>query len=1052
MKNWLFSLFVICSILGFGQKIPLEKFKGMNMRSIGPATTSGRVTAIDAVDRPGGYILAGTASGGLWKSTSGGVSWFPVFDDQTVIGIGAVKISPKTADVIWVGTGEGNPRNSQTSGKGIYKSLDAGKTWKLMGLEETKTIHRICINSFDHNVVYAAATGSAWGPNSERGVFKTTDGGSTWKKILFVNDSIGCADLIMDSQNPDKLFAAMWHYGRQPWFFNSGGNQGGLYVSVNGGQDWKKLGEKEGLPSGKIGRIGIAIAPSNSNIVYALIEAEKTALYKSVDGGSNWFMVTDKGVSDRPFYYHEFYVDPSNENHLIYLHSTVTESIDGGKTWSTLLPYYGVHPDHHAFWWSSSNPLWMIEGNDGGLNMSRDGGKNWQFAENLPLGQFYHVNYDMQMPYNVYGGLQDNGSWKGPAYSTNYGGIVDGEWREIMFGDGFDCAVIPNDPRYVYAMSQGGELSLVDTQTGESFYAKPVRHDSTQLRFNWNAALAVTEKGVYFGSQFLHFSSDRGNTWSLLSSDLTTNDKSKQKSKESGGLTIDATSAENYCTILSIAPNPLNEDVIWVGTDDGNLQLTMDRGKSWMNLSLRIKDMPEGAWIPQIVPGHRSQGEAFVVVNNYRKNDWKPYLFYTNDFGKSWKNIVSDKSVSGHCLSIAQDSKATNLLFLGTEHGLYVSIDNGENWTKWTNDYPSVATQDLKIHPRENDLIIGTFGRAIFILDDITPLRKLAQEGLKLVDKSLVALENPEGYLFAMNRPAGQRFPADGSYAGENRNYGIRLNYFLKLEEEKRDKEKKDEKENKDKQKEKLKDKKVKISILSLLGDTLRVFKHEPDTGFNCVFWYGDTNGFNWPSRKEKEDKEIPGGGFGVEPGKYKVVFSFNEFKDSSFVEVKYDPRLDFSIAAWRKGKLEYEQLRKQIERVNAVINGIRENKKLIENYKSILTFVNDSLKKEVIQGSDSLLKSMTKLESVIFSPEDWTGIRDESEFLMSDIYQAMGYISLAYHSYGGNGVRAFEILLERVGKLVTDYNTFLEKELNPWMVKTKNIQPIWGAEPKKVE
>ncbi len=1026
------------------------------MRSIGPATTSGRVTAIDAVDQPNGYILAGTASGGLWKSTSGGISWSPIFDDQPIIGIGAVKISPKTSDVIWVGTGEGNPRNSQTSGKGIYKSLDAGKTWKCMGLEETKTIHRICINAFDHNVVYAGATGSAWGPNADRGVFKTNDGGLTWKKVLYLNDSVGCADLVMDPGNPDKLFAAMWHYGRQPWFFNSGGSNGGLYMTVNGGQDWKKLGEKEGLPEGKIGRIGIAVAPSNPKVVYAMIESEKTALYKSVDGGFSWQMVTDKGVSDRPFYYHEFYVDPSNENHLIYLHSTVTESIDGGSTWTTLLPYYGVHPDHHALWWSKSNPNFIIDGNDGGLNISRDGGRNWQFAENLPLGQFYHINYDMQLPYNIYGGMQDNGTWKGPAYALNYGGIVDGDWREIMFGDGFDCAVLPDNPRYAYAMSQGGEVSLVDTQTGEMYYTKPVKSDTVNLRFNWNAALAVTNKGVYYGSQFVHFSSDRGNTWKAISGDLTTNDRTKQNGKNSGGLTIDATSAENYCTILCIAPHSKNEDVIWVGTDDGNVQLTRDGGKNWINLTPSIKGMPAGAWVPQIVPGHRSEGEAFVVVNNYRRNDWKPYLFYTSDFGKTWKNIVNEKAIAGHCLSIAQDFIAHQLLFLGTEHGLYVSIDNGTNWTKWTHDYPSVATQDLKIHPRESDLIIGTFGRAAFILDDISPLRKLAQEGLVMLDKPLKAFENPEGYLFAMNRPVGQRFPADGAYAGENRYGNMRLSYFLKIEKEQKDKpkdEKKNTSDSKDKKEDKKeKDKKVKVMILSLAGDTMRVFKHEPDTGYNVIRWSGDTNGFEWPSREERESKDIPGGGYPVAPGVYKVVFQFNEWRDSSTVEVKYDPRLDFSPANWRKGKGEFEQMEKQVERVNGVINGLRDNRKLIENTKSILTFVADSLKKEVLALSDSLAKSMSKIEGVVFAPEDWKGIRDESEFLMSDIYNAMGFISAPHHAYAGNGVRAQDILVERVNKLVADYNVFLEKELKPWLDKAKVLQPAWGKEPKRIE
>jgi photosystem II stability/assembly factor-like uncharacterized protein len=1027
------------------QKV-LNQFKNLNMRSIGPAVTSGRVTAIDAIDAPGGYILAGTASGGLWKSENEGITWLPIFDDQDVIGIGSVKIAPSNSDVIWVGTGEGNPRNSQTSGKGIYRSGDAGKTWELKGLENTKTIHRLCVHQQNAEIVYAGAVGSAWGPNPDRGVFKTMDGGNTWNKILFINDSVGCADLVMDPNNSEKLFAAMWQYGREPWFFNSGGSNSGLYMTIDGGKKWKKLGEKEGLPSGKIGRIGIAIAPSNSKVVYAMIESETTALYRSDDGGANWRLVNKEDVDDRPFYYHEFYVDPKNENHLIYLHSTVTESIDGGKTWQTMLPYWGVHPDHHAFWWSKSNPLFMIEGNDGGLNTSRDGGKNWHFAGNLPLGQFYHINFDLETPYNVYGGMQDNGSWKGPAYVWQEGGIIDADWREMLFGDGFDVVPVPNNSRYLFAQYQGGEVNRVDTYTGESEYCKPLSNDTTKLRFNWNAGINANSRGLYFGSQFLHFSTDLGKSWSIISPDLTTNNKEKQKAYNSGGLTIDATSAENYCTILCISPSEKNNEVIWVGTDDGQVQLTRDHGKTWTNTTALIKGMPKEAWVPMIVTSNANEGEAFVVANNYRKNDWKPYLFHTKDFGKTWTSLVNEKSVSGHCLSVAQDPIAHNLLFLGTEHGLYVSFDYGKNWEKWKEGYPSVATQDLKIHPIEHDLVIGTFGRAAYVLDDIRPLRTYAQSAEAFKNK-IKALPNPVAYQVETLRPRGQRFGADSYYQGDNRTTAARLNVYVNLPEKKDDKsDKKEEKPKVDN------DGKVKVVILDAKRDTIRTFNHKPDSALNIIYWGMEPNGFDWPRRKEREDKEKPGGMVSVPPGKYTVIFEYDKVKDSSEVEIRFDPRLVFNTNAYNKAKREEAQLKNSVERASKVMEGIRECRKIMEAYKNSWVFVEDSLKKTVLAEADSVTKKLNDIEQMLFSPEGQKGIRDDSKYIISDLYNASGYVSQGSVESGSNAQRALDIADQRTKQLSSAFNEFLEKSWTPWRATADKIEIKKGKTVEPVE
>ncbi len=552
MKNLtLLALFI--SFITFSQQFDTEKFKNIKTRAIGPAGMSGRVTSVDVVNDNRDIIYVGTASGGLWKSESGGIDWSPIFDDQAVASIGAVAIQQSNPDVIWVGTGEGNPRNSLTGGYGLYKSLDAGKTWSLVGLEKTRNIHKIIIDKDNPNNVYVGAIGSPWGEHPERGVFKTTDGGKTWEKTLFVNSKTGCADLVVDPKNPNKIIAAMWEHRRKPWTFNSGGEGSGIYITYDGAENWKKLTDENGLPKGNLGRIGLAIAPSNPKIVYALVEAKKNALYKSEDGGENWKMVNDKssgrgpdGIGNRPFYYSDVYVDPINENRVYSVFTYVNVSEDGGKSFKQLMPAYntseGVHPDHHAWWIHPEDPGFMIDGNDGGLNITHDRGKTWRFVENLPVAQFYHISVDMEFPYNVYGGMQDNGSWIGPAYVLKAQGIRNSYWQELMFGDGFDVIPDPKDSRYGYSMSQQGYVGRYDRKTGRTKMIRPTHPNADiKLRFNWNSAIAMNPKDnetIYFGSQFVHKSTNKGYTWKIISPDLTTNNKDKQKQHESGGITM----------------------------------------------------------------------------------------------------------------------------------------------------------------------------------------------------------------------------------------------------------------------------------------------------------------------------------------------------------------------------------------------------------------------------------------------------------------------------------------------------------------------------------
>jgi photosystem II stability/assembly factor-like uncharacterized protein len=511
MKNILSLLIIIFSLNSSAQEFSMELLKNKTPRNIGPGGMSGRVTSIDVVHSNPDIMFSGTASGGLWKSTSGGIKWTPIFENEATASIGAIAIQQSNPSVIWVGTGEGNPRNSLNGGYGIYKSLDGGKNWLLMGLEKTRHIHRVIIHPTNPDIVYAAAIGSPWGEHKERGVYKTINGGETWTKILYTNPKSGAADLVMDPQNPNKLVAAMWEHKRDPWFFSSGGEGSGMYITYDGGETWKQKTSEEGLPSGELGRIGIAIAENKPEIIYALIEANKNGLYKSMDGGDTWKLVSENmdEIGNRPFYYAEIYVDPQNENRLFSIFTYVNVSEDGGKSFNQLMPAYGVsngiHPDHHAWWIHPTNGNFMVDGNDGGMNITKDGGSTWRFIGNLPVAQFYHINVDNDIPYNVYGGMQDNGSWRGPAYIWRSQGIRNSYWQEISFGDGFDVIPDKDDSRYGWTMSQQGFVSRYDWKTGNNYSVRPTHPEpEINLRFNWNAAINIDpneNNTIYFGSQ-----------------------------------------------------------------------------------------------------------------------------------------------------------------------------------------------------------------------------------------------------------------------------------------------------------------------------------------------------------------------------------------------------------------------------------------------------------------------------------------------------------------------------------------------------------------------
>lgn len=1067
IKCLLYMMF-LC-LLAQAQDFEKDLLEKINIRNIGPAGMSGRVTAIDVVLSDQDKIYIGSASGGVWLSENGGISWKPIFDEAATQSIGSIKINQNNPDEIWVGTGEGNPRNSHNSGAGIYKSIDGGKTWELMGLEKTKIIHRIVINKDNPDIVYAGAMGSAWGDSKHRGVYQTTNGGKTWDKILYVDERTGVADMIVDPVNPNKIFVAMWDFRRTPWDFVSGGEGSGLYHTLDGGKNWTRAEEDDGMPKGILGRIGIAQSKSKPNILYALIEAKENGLYKSTDGGKKWNLVSTKNIGNRPFYYAELYVDPQNENRIFNIYTYVSRSEDGGKTFKTIADYgNSVHPDHHAFWISPDNPEYIIDGNDGGLNISRDGGDTWRFVENLPIGQFYHVNVDNDFPYNVYGGMQDNGSWAGPGFALKAGGITNSDWQELYFGDGFDVSPLPSDSRYGYAMSQGGNVAFYDRVTGHNKFVKPVIEDTLRLRYHWNAAIAqdpFNDCGVYFGSQFVHYSKDCGESWETISPDLTTNNPEKQKQDKSGGLTLDATFAENHTTILCIEPNPNKEGEIWVGTDDGRLQHSVNGGQNWTDVYSKLPGAPANGWIAQVKVSKINADELFVVINNYRTNDWSAYLYHSNNGGASFRRIVNDRNVDGFVCSVLQDPENENLIFLGTDVGLYFSLDHGSNWTKWPKGFPSVQVRDLAFNQAHDDLVIGTFGRAFWVLDDVETLRALSDDN-SLIDKDLAILSAAEGYQVSYRSYQGVRFVAQGDFSGDNKSMSAAIPVWKKPKSKdemkdkpagkkgKKGKKKKGGKDDemKDKKgdgkgKDKGKDgkKKTKVYVIDSVGDTIRTLSPKLKDGLNYVYWGLDQKGERGPSRSDRSgpfsDRE-PGGVTAV-PGTYKVVLEDGQMKDSTTVEVKFDPRREVSQSDLAKKAETQKAYNKKVKAVKQSFDQLKEAKKTIKLVDNMMINQVDSTKQEITKLGKTLNSKIDSLMNLFNDPEGLKGIQRNPNTVSAQMWPTRNYINASDGAPTANAQTQIDKFHNKASDAIDAVNQFFASEWQDYQAKVKAIPPM---------
>ncbi|MDA8019574.1 MAG: glycosyl hydrolase [Thermoanaerobaculia bacterium] len=849
-------------------------FGALEARAIGPARMSGRISSIDAVASQPIQVWVGTASGGVWKSTDGGITFSAVFDEHTQ-SAGVVRIDPTDPDTVWVGTGEPWVRNSVSYGDGVYKTTDGGETWQHVGLAASERIGAIRIHPENGDVVWVCSLGPLWSAGGERGVYKTTDGGETWNLVLEVDEDTGCADLDVDPQVPDVVYAAMWQFRRSAHFFTSGGPGSGLYRSVDGGETWTQLAD--GLPEGDLGRIAVAVAPSRPSTVYATVESETTALYRSDDMGSTWKqMNSSQNVQMRPFYFSELVVDPRDHMRVYKPGFILTSSIDGGKSFSSLFGggFTGtVHPDHHALWIHPENPEQLILGTDGGVYVSENRASSWRHVKGLPVSQFYHVAYDLEWPYNVYGGLQDNGSWKGPSRAA--GGITNANWKSIGFGDGFWAFPHPEDPNTIFAEFQGGQLLRVDDTTGAVKRISPAKDSGDEkLRFNWNTPLVLSPndpKTLYVGSQYVHRSMDRGETWEIISPDLTTDDPAKQRQSESGGITVDNTTAENHTTIYSIAESPKNAELIWAGTDDGNLQISRDGGATWTNVASNAwaadPAVPEGTWVSWVHPSDHDEATAFVTFDGHWSGDMATHVYRTTDYGQTWTSLGAE-TLDGWAHCVVQDSVNPNLLFLGTERGLYISLDGGASWARYEAGVPPVAVHEIRIHPREHDLILGTHGRGVYILDDITALRDLT---LEKIEQNVVLLPSRPAPQVVTNQL--QDFGADDEFVGRNPPEAAWVTYYLKKRHLFGD---------------------LKLEIYDQAGEKITEIPGGKRVGLNRVVWPMRLD----PPKLPKASNLVPAFlGPRVPEGKYKVKLIKGKETLEGEVELVPDPRLPYPEA-----------------------------------------------------------------------------------------------------------------------------------------------------------
>ncbi|MDZ7359101.1 MAG: hypothetical protein ONB46_00025 [candidate division KSB1 bacterium] len=1005
-------------------------FGKLEWRSIGPANMGGRTTDVEGVPGNPNVVYVATASGGLWKTTNGGMNWTPIFERQNTISIGDIALEPNNPDVIYVGTGESNTRNSVSFGDGVYKSTDGGKTWQHLGLKDSERISRIVINPLNPNMVYVGALGHAYGPNEERGVFMSTDAGKTWQKTLYIDNKHGVADLDIDPSNPNILYAGMWHFERKPWTHTSGSENGGVFKSVDGGRTWTKL--TNGLPK-LLGRIGVKVAPSNPNVVYVMVESKEGALYRSNNRGESFRMVSKESsqIVSRGFYYTDLRVDPTDENRVYAIASRLSVSIDGGKTFRRISNR--THGDYHTLWIDPQNPNRIWQGQDGGIAVSYDRGENWEVVNNIPLGQFYQLFADNRQPfYYLAGGLQDNGTWTGPS-RVREGGIVNAHWRTVSGGDGYFAIIHPNDPDLYLSESQGGNVVRTDMRLAEQQVAviQPRRNDGgpvkdLKYRFNWNTPLVLSPfdaNTVYCGSQFVLKSTDFGKTWNVISPDLTTNDPEKQK--DAGGpVWTENTTAEYHCTIISLAESPIKVGMIWVGTDDGNLQMTADGGKTWTNLTRNVAGIPAFSPVSHVEPSRTSTEVAYIAFDRHMFDDFRPHIFKTVDGGKTWKNISGNLPEKAYVHVVREDPKNTNLIYAGTELGVFASYTGGGNWVALNlKNLPTVAVHEILVHPRENDLILATHGRSIYIFDDATPIQQMSPE---LTNLAMHMFDIRPALRYATAGGFGGFGSGNHIFVGPNPQYGALVTYYLK--------DKPDDKTT------------VKMEILDASGKVIREMKEIPkNKGLNRTAWdlrHDPAKPRRPPTDEEREMQQFFGGGRGPQalPGRYTVRLTVGDKTLEKPVEVRLDPLLNVPLADLQLQAQHTLALRDMQTSVNEALKWLDGTKEQLEGIqkrvKDAMPETPEDLKKamsENLQQVETLSKKLARPPDVptyMLGPQ----LVERLGNLFGGIDRTNAAPTIYQQEY-------FKELQAEFAEKMTEFNAFVENavpKLNETLVKHK--------------
>ncbi|MCH2489010.1 MAG: hypothetical protein MK211_02560 [Flavobacteriales bacterium] len=993
-----------------------ELFGDMKGRHIGPALMSGRINDLENHPTDARILYAGTAGGGVWKSNDGGATFTPIFDDHAQ-SIGVVTLDPSNPDqVIWVGTGETWTRNSVSVGDGLYKSVDGGANWiEIPGFENSERIASIEINPNNTNEIYVGVLGALWSDSEDRGVYKTTDGGKTWNKVLYVGPSTGAADVIMDPEDPSILYASMWEFRRTGWGFTSGGPNSALYKSTDSGATWNKI--HTNFPAGDLGRIAIAVAPSDASILYAVLETEepaKNGLWKSTNAGASWeHLNNDFGLTVRPFYFSRITVDPNDPNVIVKGGLYGSISRDGGKTFKNLGT---MHSDIHDVTFAINNSDILYAGTDGGVYRSWNGGTTFEIVENLPLSQFYHISVDDAEPYNVYGGLQDNGSWWGP--SSSPGGVNARDWNSVGIGDGFRVLKHPTK-NIIYSEMQGAQNVWrydVDKNRTKTIQPLPKKGDP-DLRFNWNAPMAVSNHApdrFYMGSQFLHRSNDMGDSWEIISPDLTTNDPNKQDQSKSGGLSVDNSGAENHTTIFTIAESPLNENVIWVGTDDGNVQVTTNGGSTWNNVTPNLVGIPANTWVYHIEASVHNEGTAYAVFDGHTTGDMKPYALKTTDFGKTWKSIISpDIDDRAFVRNIQEDHVNEDLLFLGTEFGLYVTIDGGKNWSHFTNNMPKVAVHFIDLQKQTNDLVMGTHGRGVIIIDDISPLRELDQE---ILAKDVHFFDTEP---FEMTEESGfsSSFGTETQFVGANRNTNARIVYYLKKRHTFG---------------------KMTMEVQDMDGNKVATLAPGKSKGINVVYW-----NFNTFAPIMAEGKSLSTAGFTaprVPAGTYKIVLTKGKETYEHEITLTYDENSLSTLAEREEQQLYTKKLYDMVEEFAYMVYKI-------ETHKAAAQQVIDKHPK----GKKTAAKFYDALESlrkdvVVTTGDNYVATAEpELREEMGDLY---ANVATNYDAVSAAHKLNYELIASEFDEAKARFDAIMEKEGKKFMsfiekneVEVPNVQ-----------